>query len=39
VSRRVFHATPNLMLNPNGGSPNLVLFGGFIPTNQPPVAN
>jgi subtilisin family serine protease len=33
------NATPNKMLNPGPGSPNLVLYAGFIPANVPPVAD
>lgn len=32
-------ATPNKMLNAGTGSPNLILFAGFIPANVPPVAD
>ena len=32
------NATPNKMLNPGGGSPNLILYDGFITPNVAPVA-
>ncbi|HEX4932861.1 MAG TPA: S8 family serine peptidase [Gemmatimonadaceae bacterium] len=33
------NATPNKILNPGAGSPNLIVFTGGIPANLPPVAD
>ena len=33
------NATPNKMLNPGAGSPNLILYTGFIVPNAPPTAD
>ena len=35
----VANATPNKMLNPGAGSPNLILYAGFIAPNVPPTAD